>query len=154
MSFLPHSLSAEGPCGLSLLRPVSGCPVPGGRHFQGEKRGLGWRMGARAGNMAEMNLDGVSQEGCGDWKAKRGRSGVGVICCLGSSGSISVVSSSWGEMRWRVGTMDIQQASRQRAMEELGTWSQLGRLSPQGDAVEVTLGFEWKHRGPCCAALF
>lgn len=52
MALLPHSLSTECLCGLSLLRPVSGCPLQGEGYFQGEKRGLGFRVGAGAGDVA------------------------------------------------------------------------------------------------------
>lgn len=52
MALLPHSLSTECLCGLSVLRPVSGCPLQGEGYFQGEKRGLGFRVGAGAGDVA------------------------------------------------------------------------------------------------------
>lgn len=59
-SVLPHSLSAECPCGPSLLRPVSGGPVQGEGHFGGKKRAPGWRVGARAGDVADESRRNLS----------------------------------------------------------------------------------------------
>jgi len=50
---LPHSLSIECLGRLSLLRPVSGPPVQREGPLWGEVGAPGWRVGSRAGDMAE-----------------------------------------------------------------------------------------------------